>query len=101
MNFVKNSFGAFLYAVCAYLKTEFRAAAAASLGAPSLTVVPSDCAMVLRSRRTKDGGIIREMPLSMRVPIVSPTNDEYSCRELSLFEWWEKSPEGKEGANLI
>ena len=72
MNFVKNSFGAFLYAVWAYLKTEFRAAAAASLGAPSLTVVPSDCAMLLRSRRTKDGGIMREMSLSMREPSVSP-----------------------------
>ena len=66
--------------------------------APSLMVVPSDCAMLLRSRRTKDGGIIREMSLSMRVPIVSPTNDVFFCRELPLFEWWEKSPEGKEGA---
>ena len=57
--------------------------------------------MLLRSRRTKDGGIIREMSLSMRVPIVSPTNDVFFCRELPLFEWWEKSPEGKEGANII
>ena len=62
----------------------------------------SDCAMLLRSWRTKDGGIMREMSLSMRVPIVSPTNDEYSCRELSLFEWWEKYRRvGKEGAHLF
>ena len=35
----------------------------------------SDCVVLLRSRRTKDGGIIREMSLSMRVPTVSPAND--------------------------
>ena len=32
----------------------------------------SDCAVLLRSRRTKRSGIMREMPLSMRVPSVSP-----------------------------
>ena len=32
----------------------------------------SDCAVLLRSRRTKDGGIIREMSLSMRVLSVVP-----------------------------
>ena len=37
----------------------------------------------------------------MRVPTVSPANDEYFCRELPLFEWWEKSPLGKEGVHLI
>ena len=31
----------------------------------------SDCAVLLRSRRTKDGGIMRELPLSMRVPLVA------------------------------
>ena len=31
----------------------------------------SDCAMLLRSRRIKDGGIIREMSLPMRVPLVA------------------------------
>ena len=35
----------------------------------------SDCAVLLRSRRTKDGGITRELFLSMRVPTVSPAND--------------------------
>ena len=40
----------------------------------------SDCAVLLRSWRTKDGGI---------------------TRELSLFEWWGKSPKGKEGVHLI
>ena len=88
---------ALIHGICIF-EDGFRAATAASLGAPSLMVVPSDCAMLLRSRCTKDGGIIREMSLSMRVPIVSPTNDVFFCRELPLFEWWEKSPEGKEGA---
>ena len=79
MNFVKNSFGAFLYAVWAYLKTEFRAAAAASLGAPSLTVVPSDCAMLLRSWRTKDGGTAfsRFVLQTSRMPFVA-------CNELAI-----------------
>ena len=35
----------------------------------------SDCAVLLRSWRTKDGGITSELSLSMRVPIVSPAND--------------------------
>ena len=35
----------------------------------------SDCAVLLRSWRTKDGGIMSELSLSMRVPIVSPAND--------------------------
>ena len=52
-----------------------RAATAARKRTPSLTVVPSDCAVLLRSWRTKDGGIMRELPLSMRVPIVSPANN--------------------------
>ena len=35
-------------------------------------VVPSDCAVLLRSWRTKGGDIMREMPLSMREPSVAP-----------------------------
>ena len=35
----------------------------------------SDCAVLLRSWRTKDGGIISELSLFMRVLTVSPTND--------------------------
>ena len=35
----------------------------------------SYCTVLLRSRRTKDGGITRELSLSMRVPTVSPAND--------------------------
>ena len=35
----------------------------------------SYCAVLLRSWRTKDGGITRELSLSMRVPTVSPAND--------------------------
>ena len=30
------------------------------------------------------------MSLSMRVPNVSPASDEHSCREMPLYEWWEK-----------
>ena len=42
------------------------------------------------------------MPLSMRVPNVSPASDGYSCRELSLYEWWEKCRRvRKEGAILF
>ena len=26
----------------------------------------------------------------MRVPNVSPASDEHSCREMPLYEWWEK-----------
>ena len=40
--------------------------------ASSLMVSTSDCAVLLRSRRTKRSGIMREMSLSMRVPSVSP-----------------------------
>ena len=36
-----------------------------------MCLVPSDCAMLLRSRRTKDGGIMSEMSLSMRVLLVA------------------------------
>ncbi len=46
-------------------------------------------------------GIISEMPLSMRVPSVSPANDDNLCREMPLFEWWEKYPRGKEGVLLF
>ena len=67
-----------------------------------MTVVPPDCAVLLRSWRTKDGGIMSEMCLSMRVPIVSPANDEYSFRELPLTEWREKYRRvRKEGVHLI
>ena len=83
-----------------------------------MTVVPSDCAVLLRSWRTKDGGIMSEMSLSMRVPLVAsnelaivtksiafvspPANDEYSFRELPLTEWREKYRRvRKEGVHLI
>ena len=39
---------------------------------PSLTICTSDCAMLLRSRRTKRGGITRGRYLSMRVLSVVP-----------------------------
>ena len=35
----------------------------------------SDCAVLLRSWRTKRSGIMSELSLSMRVPTVSPAND--------------------------
>ena len=63
--------GVLIHGMCNF-KDGTRAARRRENGAPSLTVVPSDCAMLLRSRRTKDGGIIREMSLSMREPSVSP-----------------------------
>ena len=40
--------------------------------APNLTDSTSDCDVLLRSSHTKRSGIMREMPLSMRVPSVSP-----------------------------
>ena len=40
--------------------------------ASSLTISTSDCAVLLRSWRTKRSGIIRKMPLSMRAPSVAP-----------------------------
>ena len=45
-----------------------------SCGSPCVRST-SDCAVLLRSWRTKDGGIMRELPISMRVPTVSPAND--------------------------
>ena len=42
------------------------------------------------SFRWRTSGIMREMPLSMRVPIVSSASDGYSCIEIPLYEWWEK-----------
>ena len=61
---------ALIHGICIF-EDGFRAAAAASIGAPSLMDSTSDCAMLLHSRRTKDGGIMREMSLSMRVPLVA------------------------------
>ncbi len=37
----------------------------------------------------------------MRVPSVSPANDDCLCREMPLTEWWEKYPRGKEGGSSI
>ena len=49
-----------------------RAATAARKRTPSLTDSTSDCAVWVRSWRTKRSGISREMPLSMRVLSVAP-----------------------------
>ena len=49
-----------------------RAATAARKRAPSLTESTSDCAVWVRSWRTKRSDISREMPLSMREPSVAP-----------------------------
>ena len=49
-----------------------RAARRRENGAPSLTDSTSDCAVWVRSWRTKRSGISREMPLSMRVLSVAP-----------------------------
>ena len=49
-----------------------RAATAARKRAPSLTISTSDCAVWVRSWRTKRSDIMRKMPLSMRVLSVVP-----------------------------
>ena len=52
---------------------ETRAATAArKASAEARRLVPSDCAVWVRSWHTKDGDIMREMPLSMRVLSVAP-----------------------------
>ena len=56
----------------------------------------SDCAVLLRSRRTKRGGIISERHFSMRVPTVFPASDGQLCRESTLHEWWKKYRRGPE-----
>ena len=56
----------------------------------------SDCAVLLRSRRTKRGGITRGRYLSMRVPPVFPASDGQFCRESTLYEWWKKYRRGPE-----
>ena len=50
--------------------TSRKAARKASVEARRL--VPSDCAVWVRSWHTKDGDIMSEMPLSMRAPSVVP-----------------------------
>ena len=56
----------------------------------------SDCAVLLRSWRTKRGGITRGRYLSMRVPPVFPASDGQFCGESTLFEWWKKYRRGPE-----
>ena len=56
----------------------------------------SDCAVLLRSWRTKRGGIISERYFSMRVPPVFPASDGLLSRESTLFEWWKKYRHGPE-----
>ena len=56
----------------------------------------SDCAVLLRSWRTKRGGITRGRYLSMRVPTVFPASDGLFCRESTLYEWWKKYRRGPE-----
>ncbi len=67
-----NFFKAFLYMVSATSKTEHEPQRRRAKRTPSLTDSTSDCAILLRSRRTKRSGITRERYLSMRVLSVSP-----------------------------
>ena len=67
----------------------------------SLVCVVRECVAFCCVAPRMRSDIMRGLSLSMRVPTVSPANDENFCRELSLTEWWEKSPKGKEGAHLI
>ena len=48
------------------------AAAARKASVEARRIVPSDCAVWVRSWHTKDGDIMSEMPLSMRAPSVAP-----------------------------
>ena len=48
------------------------AAAARKASVEARRIVPSDCAVWVRSRHTKDGGIMSGMSLSMRAPSVVP-----------------------------
>ena len=48
------------------------AAAARKASVEARRLVPSDCAVWVRSWHTKDGGIMSEMSLSMRAPSVVP-----------------------------
>ena len=43
----------------------------------------SDCAVLLRSWRTKRSGIMSELSLSMRVPTSPLANDVQSCKEMT------------------
>ena len=56
----------------ATLKTEHEPQRRRANRTPSLTISTSDCAVLLRSRRTKRGGIMSERHLSMRVLSVVP-----------------------------
>ena len=61
----------FVNGMCIF-KDGTRAATAARKRTPSLTISTSDCAVWVRSWRTKRSDIMREMPLSMRVLSVAP-----------------------------
>ena len=97
----ENYFRGHLYTEFAYFEDGFRAATAASLGAPSLMVVPSDCAMLLRSRRTKDGGIIREMFLSMRVRLSPPRTMFSFVENCPYLSGGRKARKGKRGQSNL
>ena len=66
----ENLFRAFLYKECAYSGCEPQRRR--EIGAPSLMDSTSDCAVLLRSWRTKRSGITKGRYLSMRVPSVAP-----------------------------
>ena len=68
----ENLFGACLLTECATSKTEHEPQRRRANRTPSLTMSTSDCAVLLRSRRTKRGGIISERHLFMRVLSVVP-----------------------------
>ena len=68
----ENLFGAYLLTDCVTSKTEHEPQRRRANRTPSLTTSTSDCAMLLRSRRTKRGGITRGRYLSMRVLSVVP-----------------------------
>ena len=58
--------------MCLFADVTRAATAARKASVEARRLVPSDCAVWVRSWHTKDGGIMREMSLSMQAPSVVP-----------------------------
>ena len=61
-----------VHGICPFEDETRAATAARKASVEARRLVPSDCAVWVRSRHTKDGGIMSEMSLSMRAPSVVP-----------------------------
>ncbi len=98
--FNEHSFKVFLYYYFALSKTNHEPQGGSHMSAELDDLYENAWHSVAKPPRRRSG-IMREMPLSMRVPTVSPANDDNLCREMPLTEWWEKYPRGKEGVLLF